>query len=169
MVSSLVRLNCTSYLLQPFPVSATKTMQIQMIEQQILFLQQQLDALRQTHKKSKKKKKRSSKGGSGGASNAARRASKATGGESGTSKPPAPPRKKRPTSTEPAAPKPVKEITFEEKRELSEMINRLDGEQLNVVVQIIRESLKDLPNVCDSGGDIDVCYCDMISIPHHPG
>ena len=128
---------------QPVTVDVTKNLQIRMIEQQIMFLKQQLETVRQTGKKKRKKKNSKS-----------RRSSKSSAVESSsTPKPPAPKKVKeprpKPTPKPPAPPKEVvvREITFEEKRELSELINQLDGDKLEHVVQIIRENLKDLPNV----------------------
>jgi hypothetical protein len=40
------------------------------------------------------------------------------------------------------------EFTFEQKKDLSESINNLDGNQLNTVVQIIQSSMPNLDGVC---------------------
>jgi bromodomain-containing factor 1 len=40
------------------------------------------------------------------------------------------------------------EFTFEQKKDLSESINNLNGDQLNTVVQIIQSSMPNLDGVC---------------------
>ena len=105
------------------------------------FLKQQLQTIRQRGKR--KRKKKTSK---------TRRSSKSVADTSSTPKPTAPKKVKEPRpKPAPKAPPPPKmenrEITFEEKRELSELINQLDGDKLEHVVQIIRDNLKDLPTV----------------------
>lgn len=121
---------------------SAKTIQIQMIEQQIMFLQQQLDALRQS-KKSKKKSKKNKNRRASSALDLMKPLKSVGGSNASVSSSTAKPKRPKADKDEFI----VREISFEEKRELSELINNLDGDKLSTVVQIIRDSLKDLPRV----------------------
>jgi bromodomain-containing factor 1 len=103
-----------------------------MIEQQIAFLQSQLETLRQAERRRKKDRKK----------NRSRRSSKSSVAAEPTPKPPRPPRPPK-VKKEPE----IREISFDEKRILSEAINNLSGEKLGKVVEIIHECMPQLKGV----------------------
>lgn len=132
------------------------SMQIHMIEQQISFLQSQLDTLKHGRKGRRGTKKSHSRRSSKG--------SLAAGVETATA-----PRLPKP----PKVPKPPKakkeevlrDITFEEKKELSESINSLSGDRLGKVVKIIHECMPHLKG--ENGQDeieLDIDSLDTITL-----
>ena len=166
--------------------------QIQMVEQQIQLLQRQLEALR--HKRRRKMEKRKSGGGSRRSSKGSSShvdyysvpasASAFVSGEDMYSSsmsiaaPPKEPKAPRPPKTpkppkekkkvgrprKPIDPPEIREITFEEKRDLSEAIPMLSAEKLNRVVQIIHESM---PHLKDNAGDeieLDIDSLDLVTL-----
>jgi bromodomain-containing factor 1 len=105
--------------------------QIRIMEQQIAFLQAQLENLRQDQRRRRRNKNKSR----------SRRSSKGSTVEA-VPKPPKAPRPPKPKVEEV-----VREISFEEKRQLSEAINNLSGEKLAKVVQIIHQCMPQIRSV----------------------
>lgn len=140
-------------------------LQIRMIEQQISFLQQQLLTMRQS-KKRRKDKKRKPK------TTKSRRGSKISGatdlsspahssGAHSESKPTSGRGRGAPKKKEPE----IREITFDEKRQLSESINSLSGEKLARVVQIIHESMPQLGGASGQEEiELDIDSLDLVTL-----
>ena len=145
--------------------------QIRILEMQIAMLQNQILAIKQ---RKKSKSKRSDKSRS-------RRTSKTPVVVSDVPQYVAPPPQPKPAPAppQPKPPKPPKqprqpakkkepvlrEISFEEKKELSEEINRLSGEKLARVVQIIHESMPQLSNASGQEEiELDIDSLDLLTL-----
>lgn len=165
----------------------TKSSQLQQMIQQQLLLLQELSKQKKSKKSSGGGKKsgdsrRASKmsmggdssiggsveslsGGGGGVGGE----SQAAGGAAAPSVPaqpkPAAPRPKAPSQPKKKKKDEIREITFEEKKELSEAINTLAGDKLGRVVQIIHESMPQLQG--ESGQEeieLDIDSLDLVTL-----
>eukprot|EP00158_Paraphelidium_tribonemae_P006580 Partr_v1_DN27887_c0_g1_i7_m22699 putative bromodomain containing len=149
-----------------------ESIQIRHVKQQIQLLKTQLDALRQQKKKKQERRlgkpsgsRRSSKG-SNVDINSTVAAAPAPPKPPKKPREPKPPKIKRPVGRPPKSidPPEIREITFEEKRELSEAIPALSADKLTRVVAIIHESM---PHLKDNAGDeieLDIDSLDLLTL-----
>lgn len=132
---------CDSHYFLVLLLRVDKQRQINNLEQQMKLLQQQLQHVQQPPRRRKDGKK--VHGSSNRLSSNSHHALLSGSGEKSRSKP-----SKSSSHHHRSSPPEVREISFDEKRLLSEAINSLSGDRLSRVVEIIRAGMPQLVGVC---------------------